>query len=257
MRKISLLNFKGGVGKTSCATNLSYELTQRGRRVLLVDCDLQKNASSILPKERREPPTLTHVLKGQAPFAAAIREARPGLDVLPSDSGLNEAAKSVVAGGAAGYYLLSNAVEEISGYDFLFFDHSPSYGPVTECGLLASDEVLIPVEMAPFAMQGLVDMVNKLAADMRALRHTLKIAGIVPFKLDQRSAMTPEYMEELIKQWGERVAPPIRIDETIKKAQTAGLTVFEYDAKCRTCEDFRALASALLREEVTADATKA
>lgn len=255
MRRISILNFKGGTGKTSLATNLSYALTIRGAKVLLVDCDLQANASSILPPDRRAAPTLTHVLKQQATFTDAIRNARPGLDVLPSDGNLDEAANAIVGAGAVGYYLLANAVEDVQGYDFLFFDHSPSYGPVTQAALLASDEMLIPVEMAPYAMQGLMDMVNKLTAAMRGLRHGIAITGIVPFKLDQRSAMTPPYLESLIKRFGERVAHPVRIDESVKKAQSMGLTVFEYDPKCRTAEDFKALSLSIMPEGVTADAT--
>jgi chromosome partitioning protein len=252
VRRISVLNFKGGTGKTSLATNLAYALTLRGARVLLVDCDLQANASSILPPNQRGAPTLTQVLKQEATFPDAIRTARPGLDVLPSDNNLDEAANAIVSSGAVGYYLLANAVEELAGYDFLLLDHSPSYGPITQTGLLASEELLIPVEMAPYAMQGLIDMVNKLTAAMKGLRHPLAITGIVPFKLDQRSAMTPTYLETLIKHFGERVTHPIRVDETVKKAQSLGQTVFEYDPRCRTIEDFNALAAFIMPEGVTA-----
>jgi chromosome partitioning protein len=250
MRRISILNFKGGVGKTSLATNLGYALAQRKAKVLLVDCDLQANASSILPADRRGSPTLTHVLKQEVPLVAAIREARPGLDLLPSDNNLDAAANAIVSSGAVGYYLLANAMKNLQGYDFVLLDHSPSYSPITQTGLLASDEILIPVEMSPFAMQGLVDMVNKLTDTMQALNHPLAITGIVPFKLDQRSSMTPPYLESLIKYFGTRVTHPVRIDETVKKSQSMGQTVFEFDPKCRTIEDFNALALAIMPEEV-------
>ena len=82
MRQISILNFKGGTGKTSLVTNLAYALTQQNKRVLLVDCDLQANASSLLPEQRD--PTLTHVLKGEASFSDAIQSARDNLDILPA-----------------------------------------------------------------------------------------------------------------------------------------------------------------------------
>src|SRR5215469_11402054 len=97
MRQISILNFKGGTGKTSLVTNLAYALTQQKQRVLIVDCDLQANASSLLPEVWD--PTLTHVLKGDAMFQNAIQEAREDLDILPADNKLNTAANHIVATG--------------------------------------------------------------------------------------------------------------------------------------------------------------
>ncbi len=244
MRKISVLNFKGGVGKTSLATNLSYALAMRGARVLLVDCDLQANASSILPEKRE--PTLTQVLKGEAAFSAAIQPARERLDVVPSDKNLNEAANHILAVGMGGYNTLRRAVKNLAGYDFVFFDHSPSYSPVTETGLLASDEMLIPCELAPFAVQGLINMIDKLSETLSGLDHELSMIGIVPFKLDKRYAITERYHTSLQKRFGERVIHPVRTDSTISRAQSLGQTVFEYDSKSNAAEDFTVLAELLL-----------
>src|SRR5579862_4889808 len=103
-RKISILNFKGGVGKTSLATNLSHALARKGTRLLLIDCDMQGNSSSML--ENVEEPTLTHVLRGQASFTNAIRQARPNLDLLPADQNLNKAANHIVGEGHQAYYTI-------------------------------------------------------------------------------------------------------------------------------------------------------
>ena len=249
MRRISILNFKGGTGKTSLSTNLAYALSIRGARVLLVDCDLQANASSLLA-ERDDGPTLTNVLKGEVSFMDAIREARHNLYILPSDSELNTAGNHILATGARAYYTLRNAVKKLDGYDFILFDHSPSYGPVTETALLASGDMLIPCELAPYAVQGLIAMIGKLTDTLGGLDHEISMIGIVPFKLDQRYSMTGQYLASLKKRFGNFVVRPVRTDATISRAQSMGQTVFEYDPHCKSAEDFTALSLLLLPEEV-------
>lgn len=248
MRRISILNFKGGTGKTSLATNLSYALTMQGKRVLLIDCDLQGNASSILPERRT--PTLTNVIKGEALFVDAIQQARENLDVLPSDQNLHTAANHIMATGMRAYTTLRNATRTLDTYDFLFFDHSPSYSPITEAALLASDEMLIPCELAPYAIQGLLDMITKLGETLSGLDHEVIMTGIVPFKLDQRYSMTAQYLTSLKKRFGERVIHPVRTDATVSRAQSMKQTVFEYDSKSKVAGDFIELATLLTTGEV-------
>jgi chromosome partitioning protein len=248
MRRISILNFKGGTGKTSLATNLSYALAMQGKRVLLIDCDLQGNSSSILPERRN--PTLTHVLKGEAHLTDAIQRARENLDILPSDQDLNSAANYILATGMRAYTTLKTATKKLETYDFLFFDHSPSYSPITEAALFASDEMLIPCELAPYAIQGLVDMIHKLGETLSGLDHEVTMTGIVPFKLDQRYSMTAQYLASLKKRFGERVIHPIRTDATISRAQSLNQTVFEYGPRSKVAEDFLLLANRLTTGEV-------
>jgi cellulose biosynthesis protein BcsQ len=76
MKRISILNFKGGVGKTSISTNAAHKLALMGYKVLLIDCDIQANASNLIPLKDRKTTTLTHVLKGEATFEDAIQKAR-------------------------------------------------------------------------------------------------------------------------------------------------------------------------------------
>ena len=200
MRQISILNFKGGTGKTSLVTNLAYALTQQKQRVLLVDCDLQANASSLLPEQRN--PTLTHVLKGDASFSDAIQTARENLDILPADTKLNTAANHIVATGIQAYNTLRRAARNLEGYDFLLFDHSPNYTSITETALLASNEMLIPCELAPYAVSGLINMITKLTETLGDLDHEVDITGIVPFKLcDLNSISTNPLKDKLTSTW--------------------------------------------------------
>src|SRR5437868_6195861 len=160
MRRISILNFKGGVGKTSIAINLAYALSLRDKRVIIIDCDRQRNASSLLSEAFS--PTLLEVLLGQAPLKRAIYKARPNLFIVPAHSDLEKAATHIQSSGPRTLKLLRYSVQELTGYDYIFFDHAPSYSKLTDAALFASNEMLIPVQLEPFSIEGLLDMIQKL-----------------------------------------------------------------------------------------------
>ncbi len=245
-RRISILNFKGGVGKTTLAINLAYALALQGHRVLIIDCDLQANSSSLLPSVQK--PTLTNVLKGEAPLTGAIQEARERLHIVPADKDLNIAANHIIATGMKSYYILRNAMKQLQGYDFVLFDHSPSYSPITESALLASQEMLIPCELASFAVEGLLNMLEKLNGTLGDLDHELDLCGIVPFKLDMRYSMSQQYLESLKKTFGEKIIQSIRTDATVPRSQSVQETVFEYDNRSKVAEDFMNLATFVVQK---------
>ena len=244
-RRISVLNFKGGVGKSSLSINLAHALVRLGSTVLLIDCDFQANTSTLLPDMR--PPTLTHVLKRQAPLSAAIQMARERLFIVPSDNELDTALPYV---DMTHKRLLDHATQQLTQVDYIFFDHPPSYTDITEAGLLASEEVLIPCELTPFSMQGLQTLFTKLAIKMGQYQHDLIIAGIVPYKFDLRYSMNVQYLPTLRQQYGAMVSYPIRTDATVSRAQSLGQTVYEYDSMSRVAHDFTRLARQLVEQKV-------
>ncbi len=244
MREISILNFKGGVGKTTVADYLS----RQGKVVVLIDCDRQRNATGILPEVRQ--PTLREVLMGQAALLDAIQKARPNFYVVPAHPNLEEAAKHITTSGPRTLKLLRNAVQDLPGVDFVLFDHAPSYSSITDAALLASMEVLIPVEMETFAMEGLLDMIDKLGETMSELEHEVTITGIIPTKINYSKLMTHAYLTSLRSTFAEKVMPPIRTDAQISKSQSKHQTVHEYDPHCRGVDDFLQLATLLMDEKV-------
>src|SRR5262245_33451624 len=124
MKRISILNFKGGVGKTSISTNSAHKLALMGHKFLLIDCDIQANASNLIPQTDRNPTTFTHILKGETTFEDAIQQARENLYLIAADSNLDKAANRIVSSGIKGYKLLRNATKNLTGFDFVIFDHS-------------------------------------------------------------------------------------------------------------------------------------
>jgi chromosome partitioning protein len=247
-RKISILNYKGGVGKTSLTINLGDELARRGANVVLVDCDRQRNTTSILPKEVEVTATLLDVLTGQARLFDAMYEARPGLYVVPAHSDLNKAARHLtVNGNPRTLKGLKYGVDALDGVDYVLFDHAPSYSAITDAVLLACDEILIPVELEAFSVTGLVDMIQKLTEEtLPDLEHEVKIAGIVPSNLDFTKSMTNQYLTSLKSTFGALVLPGIRTDAQLSKSQSVYKTVWEYNSHAKTVEDYKAIAEIVM-----------
>ncbi len=242
MRVISILNFKGGTGKSSLTENLSHALAMQGKRILVIDGDRQGNASSTL-LARRTSPTLTQVLTEEASLDTAIYQARENLWICPADTDLDKASSYLNATPGA-FDVLKDGIAELSGYDFVFFDHAGAYTHVMQALLLASQEMLIPCELEPYATTGLFSMFEKLKKALR--KHVIKNSGIIPYAVDMRYAMSRLYLTQLKEAFGELLTAPIRTDSSVPRAQSLHQTVFEYDDKSHAAEDFRTLAADLL-----------
>ncbi len=250
MRVISILNFKGGTGKSSLAENLSHALALAGLRVLVIDADRQGNASTTL-LGRRVTPTLTQVIQEQVAFEQALYQAREKLYVVPSDTDLDKAS-SYLNTTIEALDTLKDALAQLTGFEYVFIDHAGAYTPVMQACLLASSEMLVPCELEPYATQGLFSMFDKLKRTLR--KHVIRNAGIIPYGVDLRYAMARQYLQELRETFGDLITAPVRTDSTVPRAQSVQQTVFEYDPKSRVAEDFRTLAEDLIAE--TQEATQ-
>jgi len=240
-KRVSIFNMKGGTGKSTLAVNLAHALALQGQHTLLIDCDLQGNASSILPEQSK--PTLTDVLTGQVTLDQAVKFAREGLDVVPADRQLNTAANYIVSKGRKAYTILRRAIQELPQYDVVLFDHSPSYSTVTEAALLASDELLVPCELSPYPIEGLLSLFDKLGEELDD--HQLALTGIVPMNVDLRYAMSHQYLTELKNTFNEKITLVIRTDAAIPRAQAHHQTIFEYDPQSKAAQDIQNLATSL------------
>ncbi len=250
MRIFSILNFKGGTGKSSLAENLSSALAQMGKRLLVIDCDRQANSSTTLLAGQSDGPTLTNFLKGEAQFSEVVYPTRfENVFVVPSDGNLDTAAPYILAHRSAYYALRKALATRQEEYGLL--DHAGAYTPVMEAGLLASNDMLIPCELEAYAVQGLFAMFEKLRDTLDD--HELRNGGIIPYNVDLRYSMARGYLRELRETFGDLITAPVRTDASVPKAQSLQLTVFEYEreygVKSRAAADFRTLAEDLVEEE--------
>jgi len=246
-RSISVLNFKGGVGKTSTTLSIGDELRRRGHKVIIADLDRQRNASSIIPPDMEIGATLKEVLTEEASVAEALYEVRPGLFIIPSHTDLEKAARYLVVNGSPKTLKRLKYGLEKQDADFILFDHSPSYNAITDAALLASDEMLIPVLLEPFSIEGLLDMIEKLSGVLNNLEHEVQTSGIIPNNIDNTMSMTPLYLQSLRESFNGLVLTPVRTDAQVKRAQSVHQFIHEYNSKAKAAEDFKAIVDQLLK----------
>lgn len=257
-RRISVFNAKGGVGKSTVTVNLAHGLASlRQRRVLIVDTDLQRNASKPLLNGVTPELTLYDVLYGKASVEEAVLEVRPGLDLLASDPTLDQAAKWLQTQAAGGLFVLSEALAQVESYDYVLFDHSPNRSAITESALHASSELLIPVELQPFAMEGVQTLLEWVQTWAKSTRHPgLSVTLVVPTKVDLRYGETAPYLTRLFNLFGPRLADYIDTDAAVVHAQGQGLTIFEAAPRSKAGQKFEKLVVRLDEDRVPAGAAQ-
>lgn len=231
MRRIAIVNLKGGTAKTVTATSLAVVAARRGLRVLLVDADAQANATWIaLGGRKAEPPSLTQVLLGEADADEAIRPgATPGLDVLPADPGVNPANVALVQRHTGRDTRLRKALAPLDGvYDLVVIDTAPTLTTVLINVLAYVREVIVPVDLGAFAVLGLMELEETVAEVADALNPGLRVAGLVLTRAT-RNNVCRELEAELRTRYGARVyGPTIPLSARVEEACTRGTTVITH-----------------------------
>lgn len=234
MRRIALVNLKGGSAKTTTATALAVGLARRGHRTLLVDCDQQANASwTLLGGQGAEPPTLAAVLTRQASAAEAIRPTpTPHLDLLPADEALG-GVNVLLAQELGRDTRLRSTLHGIEGrYEFILLDTGPQFTTVLANVLVYAVEVIVPLDPGVYAVLGLVQLQETLAEVREAYgNHALHLAGLVMTKVT-RSNVCRDVEAELRGRFGDLVHKAVvPLSAKVEEAHSRGQTVLDYDPK--------------------------
>ena len=245
---LAIANQKGGVGKTTTAINLGAALGALERRVLIVDCDPQGNATRGLGATASTP-HLYHVLAGQAPLEAAIRPSGfPFLDLVAADRDLVGVEVEFV--GLPGWEeRLRHALAPARGaYDVIFLDCPPSLGHLTILALAAADGVLVPLQAEYFALEGMSELVSTVRRVQAGLNPALDLSGILLTMYDERTNLSREVAQELRRHFADKVYETV-VPRNVRLAEAPshGLPILQYDIKSRGAEAYLALAREFLR----------
>lgn len=233
-RTVSIFNMKGGVGKSTTAYNLGVGLVRfHKKRVLLIDIDPQGNSSAALGVEIwKLDQQLKDVLQRQVSLKEIIVSTASGVDVAPSNILLAE--EEIPISGLPGRELLLRKALSplLSSYDFILIDCPPNIGVFSINALMASDSVIIPVDMSYLGLLGLSAIERALEMVRSSLEHPIKIAGVLATRYDGRNNLSKEVKESLTSHFGEKMLKTI-IPESVKlrEAPSYSQSIFEYNPK--------------------------
>lgn len=246
---ISIVNQKGGVGKTTTAINLGAYLAYLGKDILLVDIDPQANATSGVGIDHKNlPHGIYEALIGDKPIFNVIKHTlQDKFKVAPATIALAGAGIELVQMENR-EYRLKNVLEEVKNeYDYVIIDGPPSLGLLTVNSLVAADEVLIPIQSEYFALEGLSQLLETIGLVQNNLKPELGIMGAVITMFDNRNRLSESVMNELYKYFPNRVFRSI-IPRSVRLAEAPsyGRSILHYDPKSKGGRAYERLARELI-----------
>ncbi|MFW5995756.1 MAG: ParA family protein [Halanaerobiaceae bacterium] len=251
---MSVVNQKGGVGKSTTAVNLSSCLAEMGKKILLVDIDPQGNATSGVGIEKEELDySIYDVLIDDVPVSDAIRETDvSNLDILPANIDLAGAEIELVSLMSRESRLKKVAYKFDEKYEYVFYDCPPSLGLLTLNALTASDSIIVPIQCEYYALEGLGQLMKTIKLVKKNLNPGLHISGVVLTMYDARTNLSRQVIEEVHSYFEDQVFETI-IPRNVRlsEAPSFGQPINYYAPDSRGAEAYKKLA-----KEVSGNAGK-
>jgi len=248
MRTISIINTKGGCGKTTTAINLACSLGWKGLRVLLIDLDPQGHATLGVNYKSEDGPGLYELFSEQASIEEIIvKFVVAGIDMIPATSTLERVEK--MSNDMDWKYSLYNNLKSISYlYDYVVIDCPAMLNHSTSYGMLASDEIIIPLEMSLFSFDSIKSVIAKISEFEKRNGIALPYS-LLPTMVDQRTKLARSFLSQLWENYPRNVLPFI-IHNTvrIREAVCKGVPIIDYDADSPASTDYMYLADQVINQ---------
>ena len=252
---ICFTNNKGGSGKSTTCSNVGAAMARAGKKVLLVDGDMQLNLSLSFFSEEKVlemaagEMNLYHAIGGQKDLTDYIvHTPYEGLDLIPSSTQMSSIEYDLFTKWQR-EFILKKCLQKIKAagtYDYILIDAPPTLGGWVMNILCASDRVLVPVEASPWGMFGLANMFDFLD-EVKKIAPELQVLGIVITKADTRKAYFKQTLETLKDMDGIRLLDSvIRVDSSIEWAQDASAPVVEFKKSSRSAKEYTELAEEVM-----------
>ena len=250
---ITIANQKGGIWKTSTATALASILNSKGLKTLLIDADPQGNSTDTYRGISKDKPTLFDVildLEDPLPANEAIQKTESG-DIIASDPLLKEADIKFPSDGEE-YFRLKDALENLTGYDYVVIDTAPADNKLLKNCLVASDYVVIPVTPDRYAIQGLSELSHTISTQQKRNNKNLLIAGLLMIRYKSRQTLSKE-VESTLQRISEQMHTTVfdskvRDSTMVQKAQAARVPLISYASASPVADDYRSFTNELLEK---------
>jgi len=246
MKKIiTIVNQKGGVGKTTTAMNLAAGLGILEKKTLLIDFDPQGNASSGLGIDKDQVEyQIYDALIQSVPITSAIQHTSiPYLDVVPGDIDLTGAEVELVKEMSREHKLKQAIAPILDQYDYILIDCPPSLGLLTLNALTACTDVIIPIQSEYYALEGVSQLLNTINLIRKNLNPNLNILGVVLTMYDKRLNLSNQVAKEVRRYFKEKVFKAIIVRNVkLCEAPSFGKSIFQYDVKSIGAQSYLQLA---------------
>lgn len=244
MRTISILNLKGGVAKTFTAENMAYELYRRGLRVLLLDNDKQGNLSKAYGRYNADViAPVTRLLNGEWVHSEEIIQSTEygGIDIVAANMSLFGATWKLTkeeSGNQIGRYKKLMQLPAVKdGYDYCIIDNPPDIGINVINALAVTDEVIVPVKLDNYAMEGL-DIVAEQLEDARAFNPAIRLAGVLVTSYQNTDGESAA-MEWLEEQGKYNILGIIRYSRKVAENSFVRKPIYEYSPCCGAAQGYK------------------
>ncbi|HPI43685.1 MAG TPA: ParA family protein [Tenuifilaceae bacterium] len=241
---ISLVNHKGGVGKTTSAINIGAGLARKGFRVLVIDADPQANLSAglgILEEQR----SIYNAFRERANLP--IVNVKKNLDVVPSSMRLSKLEQEL-ASEMATQTILRELLEGVKGYDYCIIDCPPALGLITINALAVSNKVYIPMQAEYLAYKGMTSIVDFIALVKKYYNAKLEISGVFFTLYNEKKLLAREVRKNVEQSFGERLMDSsIRVNVALSECQSNGVDIFDYDPSSNGAWDYEKLVDEILK----------
>ena len=234
MRKIAVINYKGGTGKTTTA-NIAHALSMKGHKVLLIDTDPQGSSGHYLGIKSDK--TLFDFVIKNAPFKECVVEARHNLHILSSNEHVFPAELKMGRMNER-ELVLSKKLQKLSGYDFVLIDCAPSMNLFNQNALLYANEVILPVSMEYLSLIGVKQLLKNIKIINKLFNKKVEITTVIPTFYDKRNKKSKDIIGSLNRVFPHMVSSPIRVSTSLSEAPGNKMTIFEYDPHCEAAEDY-------------------
>lgn len=248
---ISVINNKGGVGKSTITQNLAHAFANKGKKILVIDQDPQSNTSSVLIPPSGASNTLYNFYKGDVPVTECIYPTPyDGIDILPNSNKTDTLERTLYPRVPKAYYMLRDNLRDhiLQNYDICLIDNPPNIGLFVMMSLLCSDSAVVPIRAGSrYSIEGFTSAYEAIEDAADAVQHSLKFLRAIVNQIDMRNSVHKSSVEYLRKNYKDQICQTtIPTNTDIEKAEMDGKTVLRFAPQCNGSKRFKALADELL-----------